>query len=48
MLAMHHIMSDAWSMGVLVDEVVTLYEGYVAGREVLLPSLPIQYADFAA
>ncbi|HLM23650.1 MAG TPA: amino acid adenylation domain-containing protein, partial [Pyrinomonadaceae bacterium] len=48
LLAMHHIMSDAWSMGVLVDEVVTLYEGYVAGREIVLPSLPIQYADFAA
>ncbi|HKG81323.1 MAG TPA: condensation domain-containing protein, partial [Pyrinomonadaceae bacterium] len=48
LLAMHHIMSDAWSMGVLVDEVVTLYEGYVAGWEVVLPSLPIQYADFAA
>src|SRR5215217_4230891 len=48
LLAMHHIMSDAWSMGVLVGEVVTLYEGYVAGREVVLPSLPIQYADFAA
>src|SRR5215216_5416352 len=48
LLAMHHIMSDAWSMGVLVDEVVTIYEGYLAGREVVLPSLPIQYADFAA
>src|SRR5215212_1454241 len=48
LLAMHHIMSDAWSMGVLVDEVVTLYEGYVAGWEVVLPSLRIQYADFAA
>src|SRR5215217_5693164 len=48
LLAMHHIMSDAWSMGVLVEEVVTFYEGYVAGREVTLPSLPIQYADFAA
>ncbi|HSE19639.1 MAG TPA: amino acid adenylation domain-containing protein [Pyrinomonadaceae bacterium] len=48
LLAMHHVVSDAWSMGVLVGEVVTLYEAYVTGREVELPSLPIQYADFAA
>src|SRR5690349_8777413 len=48
LLAMHHIVSDAWSMGVLIGEIVALYEGYVAGREVALPALPIQYADFAA
>ncbi|HZI48085.1 MAG TPA: condensation domain-containing protein, partial [Pyrinomonadaceae bacterium] len=48
LLAMHHIVSDAWSIGVLVGEVVALYEGYAAGREVKLPELPVQYADFAA
>ena len=48
LLAMHHIVSDAWSMGVLIGEVVALYEGYTTGREVALPALPIQYADFAA
>ncbi len=48
LLAMHHIVSDAWSMGVLIGEVVALYEGYAAGREVALPPLPIQYTDFAA
>ncbi len=48
LLAMHHIVSDAWSMGVLIGEVVALYEGYTAGREVALPPLSIQYADFAA
>ena len=48
LLAMHHIVSDAWSMGVLIGEVATLYEGYVSGREVTLPALSIQYADFAA
>ncbi|HJP95209.1 MAG TPA: amino acid adenylation domain-containing protein [Pyrinomonadaceae bacterium] len=47
LLAMHHIVSDAWSMGVLITEVVALYEGYTAGRDVALPPLPIQYADFA-
>src|ERR1051325_3122330 len=48
LLAMHHIVSEAWSMGVLIGEVVALYEGYTTGREVALPALPIQYADFAA
>ena len=47
LLAMHHIVSDAWSMGVLISEVVELYQAYVAGREVALAALPIQYADFA-
>jgi hypothetical protein len=48
LLAMHHIVSDAWSMDVFIGEVVALYQGYAAGREVVLPALPIQYADFAA
>src|SRR5437763_465999 len=48
LLAMHHIVSDAWSMGVFVGEVVVLYEAYTSGREASLPALPIQYADFAA
>src|SRR5437588_139492 len=35
LLAMHHIVSDAWSMGVLVGEVVALYEAYTGGRDAL-------------
>src|SRR5205814_1001896 len=41
-LVMHHIVSDGWSMGVLMNELCALYEG----RD--LDPLPIQYADFAA
>ena len=44
---MHHIVSDGWSMGVLVREVSALYEAYCAGAESPLPELAIQYADFA-
>jgi amino acid adenylation domain-containing protein len=44
---MHHIISDGWSMGVLVREVVALYEAFSAGRPSPLAELPIQYADFA-
>jgi amino acid adenylation domain-containing protein len=46
-LTLHHIITDAWSMGVLHRELSELYEGFVEGREVELPELPIQYADYA-
>src|SRR5262252_7194298 len=48
LLTMHHIVSDGWSMGVLVREVAALYEAFAASRPSPLPDLPIQYADFAA
>ncbi|MBD0265059.1 MAG: TauD/TfdA family dioxygenase, partial [Tolypothrix sp. Co-bin9] len=47
LLTMHHIISDGWSMGVLVQELVTLYEAFSNGKPNPLPPLPIQYADFA-
>nr|QEO74531.1 condensation domain-containing protein [uncultured bacterium] len=46
-VTMHHIISDGWSMGVFVREVVTLYEAYAAGEVSPLPELTIQYADYA-
>ena len=48
LLTMHHIVSDGWSMGVLIKEVGTLYSSYVAGEESALDELSIQYADYAA
>ncbi|HKH45434.1 MAG TPA: amino acid adenylation domain-containing protein, partial [Thermoanaerobaculia bacterium] len=47
-LSMHHIVSDGWSMGVLVQEVGVLYAAFLEGRPSPLPELAIQYADFAA
>jgi amino acid adenylation domain-containing protein len=47
LLTMHHIISDGWSMGVLVSEVAALYGAFVAGDESPLEELPIQYADYA-
>jgi alpha-ketoglutarate-dependent taurine dioxygenase len=47
LLTMHHIVSDAWSAGVLVEEVMALYAAYAEGRRSPLAELPIQYADFA-
>ena len=44
---MHHIASDGWSMGVLVEELATLYDAFINDRPSPLPDLPIQYADYA-
>jgi amino acid adenylation domain-containing protein/non-ribosomal peptide synthase protein (TIGR01720 family) len=47
LVTMHHIIADAWSMSVFVDELVTLYAAYTVGQAAALPELPIQYADYA-
>ncbi|WP_212004500.1 non-ribosomal peptide synthetase [Chitinophaga sp. HK235] len=46
-LVMHHIASDGWSAGILVQELSALYEQAVAAAPFSLPALPLQYADFA-
>ncbi|MBW8873325.1 MAG: amino acid adenylation domain-containing protein, partial [Acidobacteria bacterium] len=48
LLTLHHIVSDGWSLGVLVRELGALYGAFVAGRPSPLPELAVQYADFAA
>jgi amino acid adenylation domain-containing protein len=48
LVTMHHIVSDGWSMGVLLGELSALYAARVQGREADLSELPIQYADYAA
>ena len=47
LFSMHHIISDGWSMGVLIKEVEALYQAYSVGEEAPLPELEIQYADYA-
>ncbi|MBE8997966.1 amino acid adenylation domain-containing protein [Nostoc sp. LEGE 12447] len=46
-LIMHHIITDGWSMGIFIQELSTLYRGFTLSSPLLLPELPIQYADFA-
>jgi non-ribosomal peptide synthetase component F len=46
-VAMHHIISDGWSMGIFIDEVTALYDSYRLQQPSSLPDLPVQYADFA-
>ncbi|HEX2271889.1 MAG TPA: amino acid adenylation domain-containing protein, partial [Pyrinomonadaceae bacterium] len=47
LLTMHHIISDGWSMAVLMQELIALYDVYSRGESSSLPELPIQYADYA-
>ena len=47
LLAMHHIVSDGWSLGVLLRELGALYEAAREGRPSPLPELPVQGVDFA-
>jgi amino acid adenylation domain-containing protein len=46
--ALHHLISDGWSKGVLVKEISTVYEAFCRAEPSPLPELPIQYVDFAA
>ncbi|HEV7668113.1 MAG TPA: condensation domain-containing protein [Thermoanaerobaculia bacterium] len=54
LLNIHHIVTDGWSMGVLIGELSALYPRIAAataagapGTFEPLPELPVQYADFA-
>jgi len=47
LLTMHHIISDGWSMGILVKELNLLYEAFSQKRASPLSPLSIQYADYA-
>lgn len=47
LFTMHHIATDGWSIGILIQELSTLYTCFCEGIPNPLPELPIQYADFA-
>ncbi|MBZ5491936.1 MAG: amino acid adenylation domain-containing protein [Acidobacteriia bacterium] len=48
LLTMHHIVSDGWSMSILVREVAAIYGAFLKGKPSPLPELSVQYADYAA
>jgi amino acid adenylation domain-containing protein len=43
----HHIVADAWSIGVFLRELGALYAACAVGLPLVLPELPVQYADYA-
>ncbi|TCP54571.1 amino acid adenylation domain-containing protein [Tumebacillus sp. BK434] len=47
MVNMHHIVSDGWSIGILIRELTALYTAFAAGEESPLEPLAIQYADYS-
>ncbi|MHC8402027.1 amino acid adenylation domain-containing protein [Pseudomonas sp. MDT1-17] len=47
LLTLHHIVSDGWSMNVLIDEFIRCYDAFEAGAQPQLTPLPIQYSDYA-
>ncbi|MFI7633173.1 amino acid adenylation domain-containing protein [Nonomuraea sp. NPDC049400] len=48
LLTLHHIVIDEWSVGVLLRELVLLYDGLVRDDASTLPDMPVRYRDFAA
>ena len=47
LIAMHHIITDGWSVGVMHREFMDLYEAFASGKPSPLPELKIQYGDYA-
>ncbi|GHO70206.1 hypothetical protein KSC_090980 [Ktedonobacter sp. SOSP1-52] len=47
LLCMHHIVTDGWSITILLRELTSLYQAFAQGEEPALPALPVQYADYA-
>ena len=47
LVTMHHIISDAWSIDLLLHDLLEAYAAISADREPDLPKLPVQYADYA-
>jgi amino acid adenylation domain-containing protein len=46
-LTLHHIIADAWSIGVILQEIALLYQLAIAGEQITLPELKFQYTDYA-
>jgi len=47
LMTLHHVISDGWSMTLLVEELLALYAAFSQGQQAQLPALPIQYSDYA-
>jgi acyl-CoA synthetase (AMP-forming)/AMP-acid ligase II/acyl carrier protein len=48
LICLHQMVCDGWSLGIFINELISLYDAFSAGKESPLPTPPIQYSDFAA
>ena len=48
LLCLHHLLSDGWSVQILLAEFAALYNAACTGAAAALPALTVQYADYAA
>ncbi|MDD1966839.1 non-ribosomal peptide synthase/polyketide synthase [Pseudomonas putida] len=48
LLCMHHIISDGWSVQLMLEDFARLYRSFADGQQSLLPALSVQYADYAS
>ncbi|KIO74916.1 hypothetical protein TH53_23855 [Pedobacter lusitanus] len=47
LFTMHHIITDGWSLEIMVNEILTLYDAFANAKDHTLPQLKIQYKDYA-
>ncbi|KAF0199557.1 MAG: amino acid adenylation domain protein, partial [bacterium] len=47
LLSTHHIVSDAWSINIFLQELCSFYQGFISGQLPSFDPLPIQYVDYA-
>ncbi|WP_323739313.1 non-ribosomal peptide synthetase, partial [Candidatus Trichorickettsia mobilis] len=47
LMTVHHIILDGWSTAIIFKELSILYNSYLLRKEILLPKLSVQYADFS-
>lgn len=47
LVCIHHTIADGWSLGVFLKEFAAIYQHLTSGTHLILPELPVQYADFA-
>jgi amino acid adenylation domain-containing protein len=47
LITLHHIVSDGWSAGVIVRDILNAYQEFIENGAAELPEIPVQYADFA-
>jgi len=46
MLTVHHIVSDGWSIGIIMEELQQIYTAFASGHPSPLTKLPIQFGDY--